>query len=320
MTTYSVLIPFVPRRPEQVLPYAALVQWTHARRLWQGQSLLVDPAQGFAFAAGAGFRVPTGIGVSLMPLHHPYTAAVQARSLALTTGQPVLAGFGPGAPAFQGHLLGAPYASPLTAVREYLGTVRGLLSGRPVATDGDYYSCHAALPPTPGAVVELGLGVLRPGMARLAGELADAAITWLTPAGYLRDTVVPALCEGAALAGRTARPTLTAIVPVALPVADRDPAEFALAGSGAHLQGAHYRDMLRRAGIDTTGADPALDAKALVAGGAFVSGELPVLVAQLQEFAAAGADEVVLNLTGVFAACGPQVAMDQLKRILAALA
>ena len=320
MTRYSVLIPFVPRRPEQVLPYAALVQWTHAQRLWQGQSLLVDPGQGFAHAAGSGFRVPTGIGVSLMPLQHPYAAALQARSLSLTTGQPVLAGFGPGAPAFQRHLLGAPYASPLTAVREYLGTVRGLLSGRTVATEGSYYSCHAALPPSPGARVEVGLGVLRPGMARLAGELADAAITWLTPATYLRDTVVPALREGAALAGRADGPSLTAIVPVALSVPDRDPAEFALAGNGAHLQGAHYRDMLRRAGIDTSGSDPAADAKALVAGGAFVSGELPDLVQQLREFGAAGADEVVLNLTGVFAACGPQPAMEQLKKILAALA
>ncbi|MFC1430139.1 LLM class flavin-dependent oxidoreductase [Streptacidiphilus sp. N1-3] len=319
MTTYSVLIPFVPRRPEQVLPYAALVQWTHAHRLWQGQSLLVDPYQGFAHAAGVGFRVPTGIGVSLMPLHHPYTAALQARSLSLTTGQPVLAGFGPGAPTFQRDLLGAPYASPLTAAREYLGTVRGLLTGRPVATEGSYYHCHAALPPSPGARVEVGLGVLRPGMARLAGELADTAITWLAPATYLRDTVVPALREGAERAGRKAAPTLTAVVPVALAVPDRDPAEFALAGSGAHLQGAHYRDMLRRAGIGTTGSDPAADAKALVAGGAFVSGELPSLVEQLAEFAAAGADEVVLNLTGVFAACGPQVAMEQLKKILAAL-
>jgi alkanesulfonate monooxygenase SsuD/methylene tetrahydromethanopterin reductase-like flavin-dependent oxidoreductase (luciferase family) len=319
MTTYSVLLPFVPRRPEQVLPYAALVQWTHAGRLWQGQSLLVEPHQGFAYAAGAGFRVPVGIGVTLMPLRHPYEAALQARSLSLATGQPVLAGFGPGARSLQRDLLGAPYASPLTAVREYLGAVRGLLSGRLVEMDGEYYPCRGALAPSPGAQVTLGLGVLRPGMARLAGEVADTAITWLTPANYLRDTVVPALRQGAELAGRKA-PSLTAIVPVALPLPDCDPAEIALAGSAAHLQGPHYRDMLRRAGIDTSGDDPAADAKALVAGGAFISGELPDLVHQLEAFGAAGVDEVVLNLTGVFTARGPQTAMDQLKRILAALA
>lgn len=95
MTAYSVLIPFLPRLPEQVLPYAALVHWTHAQRLWQGQSLMVEPHHGFVHAAGAGFRVPTGLGVTLMPLRHPYEAALQARSLALATGQPVVATSGP---------------------------------------------------------------------------------------------------------------------------------------------------------------------------------------------------------------------------------
>ncbi|WP_329196473.1 MULTISPECIES: LLM class flavin-dependent oxidoreductase [unclassified Streptomyces] len=319
MTAYSVLIPFLPRRPEQVLPYAALVHWTHAQRLWQGQSLMVEPHHGFVHAAGAGFRVPTGLGVTLMPLRHPYEAALQARSLALATGQPVVAGFGPGAPSLQQGLLGAPYRSPLTAAREYLTAVRGLLAGETVRMAGEYVSCDAALVPFPSPAVELGLGVLRPAMARLAGEVADVAITWLTPAAYLRDTVLPALREGAAKAGRPV-PRLTAMVPLALSRTGRAPAEVALASNAVHLGLPHYTDMLRRSGIEITGTDREADARALVEGRGFLSGDLAELVAQLREYEDAGVDEIVLNVTGVATLHGPQAATDELKTVLAALA
>ncbi|GAA4081213.1 MULTISPECIES: LLM class flavin-dependent oxidoreductase [Streptomyces] len=318
MTAYSVLIPFLPRRPEQVLPYAALVHWTEARRLWQGQALMIEPHQGFVYAAGAGFRVPVGLGVTLMPLRHPYEAALQARSLAMTTGQPVIAGFGPGGRQLQQSLRGTPYASPLTAAREYLTAVRGLLDGDAVDIKGDYVTCEAALSAFPAPPVEVGLGVLRPGMARLAGEVADRAITWLTPAAYLRDTVVPALREGAAAAGRPV-PRLTAMVPLALSRSDRPAAELALASNAAHLQGPHYIDMLRRSGVDVADGDPLAKARALVEGDAFLSGDMDELAAKLAAYEAAGVDEIVLNVTGVCNAYGPQVAMEELKKLLGAL-
>lgn len=44
----SVLVPFVPHRPEHIVPYAAYVQWSPAHRLWQGQATLVEPFQSFA--------------------------------------------------------------------------------------------------------------------------------------------------------------------------------------------------------------------------------------------------------------------------------
>ncbi|MEV7545219.1 LLM class flavin-dependent oxidoreductase [Streptomyces sp. NPDC089915] len=319
MTAHSVLIPFLPRRPEQILPYAGLVHWTHAERLWQGQSLMVEPHHGFVHAAGSGFRVPTGLGVTLMPLRHPYEAALQARSLALATGHPVVAGFGPGAPSLQKALLGAPYRSPLTAAREYLTAVRGLLAGEHVRLQGEYVTVDAQLAPFPSAPVELGLGVLRPAMARLAGEVADVAITWLTPASYLRDTVLPALREGAAKAGRPV-PRLTAIVPLALTRADRTPGEIAWASNSAHLRLPHYTDMLRKSGIGITGTDPEADARLAVEGGAFLSGDAEGLVARLREYEEAGVDEIVLNVTGVANLYGPQAATEELRAILSALA
>jgi alkanesulfonate monooxygenase SsuD/methylene tetrahydromethanopterin reductase-like flavin-dependent oxidoreductase (luciferase family) len=316
--TYSVLVPFTPRRPEQLLPYAALVAWTGARRLWQGQTLLVEPHQGFAYAAGAGFRVPAGLGVTLTGLRHPFEAALQARSLAMVTGHSVLAGFGPGARSFQ-EALGGRYRSPLTAVREYVSAVRELLGGGAVDHTGEYIRLHAQLPATPMPSVDIGLGVLRPGMARLAGEVADAAITWLTPAPYLAQTVVPALRAGADAAGRPL-PRLVAMVPMALQSPDRDPVRLAFASNAAHLRLPHYRDMLRRAGAHLPDADETTAAKALVACGAFLSGTPQRLAEQLHEFFAAGVDEVVLNVTGVHTLFGHQAAIAELKSILGEIA
>ncbi|WP_235558181.1 LLM class flavin-dependent oxidoreductase [Sphaerimonospora mesophila] len=313
------MVPFVAQRPEQVLQYAAMVQWTNAERLWQGQSMLVESHQQGAFAAGMGFRVPIGIGVSLMPLSHPYQAAVQARSLAMSTGHPVIAGFGPGPTVFQRSMLGRPYRSQLTAVREYVQIVRGLLDGDTVDVSGEYFCFQGGLYDFPAPRVDVGLGVLRPGMARLAGEVADVAITWLTPASYLRDVIVPALREGAAAAGRPV-PKVTAMVPLALRRADREAGEIALAGNAMHLKFPHYTDMLRRAGILIEGVDPAADARALVEGGAFLSGDLDGLVKRLRAYADADVDEIVLNVTGVLNLFGPQAALNEVKTILKAVA
>ncbi|MEV0393957.1 LLM class flavin-dependent oxidoreductase [Polymorphospora rubra] len=317
---FSILVPTVPRRPEQILPFAALTAWTPAARLWQGQSLLVEPYQGFAHAAGAGFRVPVGLGVALMGLRNPYEAAGQARSLATVTGHPVVAGFGPGAPVFQRAVLGRPYPSPLTACREYLTAVRQLLGGGVVEVAGEYVNMTAQLTPTPAPPVELGLGVLRPGMARLAGEVADVAITWLTPAAYLRSSVVPALRAGAEAANRP-MPRLTAIVPMALGRPDRTPVEIALASNAGHLQAPHYRDMLRRAGAGIGPDDSLEDAgKALVGCDGFLSGSPEQLAELVAEYADAGVDEIVINVTGVHALYGQQAALAELRTILAEVA
>lgn len=315
---YSVLVPFLPRRPEQVLPFAALVEWTGAARLWQGQSLLIEPFQTFSAVAGAGFRVPTGLGVTLMPLRHPFEAAHKVKSLAMATGKDVVAGFGPGAKTFQQSLLGAPYRSQLTAVREYMTVVRELLSGEPVDFDGEYYSCHAGMGPVMSPPVRLGLGVLRPGMARLAGEVADVAVTWLTPAAYLDGVVSPAMREGADAAGRPV-PRITAMVPVALERSDRDVSDFVLASNAAHMQAPHYLDMLGKAGIDFSELDPRAAARLMAESGAFLFGNIDQVVKRLDEYRQAGVDEIVLNLTGVCRIYGAKAAMDDVKQILAAV-
>ncbi|WP_315097817.1 LLM class flavin-dependent oxidoreductase [uncultured Cellulomonas sp.] len=318
MTT-SVQLPFVPRKVEQVVPFAALVENGPAQRLWQGHSMVVDALHGFAAAAGAGFRVPTGLGVGLLPFRHPLDAAHQVRSLALATGQPVVAGFGPAAPQTQAALRGEPYRSPLTACREYVEIVRGLLAGEHVERAGEYFTCDAQMVEVPAPPVEVGLGVLRAGMARLAGEVADVAITWLTPPDYLRDVLVPALTEGAAAAGRPA-PRVVAIVPVALGRDSHGPVDVLLAGNGPHLQAAHYADMLRRAGVAHDPSDLPLTARRVVESGVLLHGDVEDVAAGVARYRDAGVDEVVLNTTGVCRLVGARDALADCRALVDALA
>lgn len=315
MSDISILAPVAPLRAEQLLPYAALVQWTAARRLWQGQTLAVDPAVSFAAMAAGGFRVPCATGVTLMPMRHPVEAALQARTLAAVTGHPYVAGFGPGARSFQQSVLGRPYRSQLTATREYLTAVRSVLDGGGGSGPGEYVHCDTGLAALPAPPVEVGVGVLRSGMAGLAGEVADVAITWLTPAAHLRDELLPAVRAGADRAGRPA-PRIVAMVPIAIRRDDRELETVVLASNSAHLRLPHYVDMLGRAGIFIDPADPAGSARRLVDGGGFLYDDVDGLVKQVRGYVDAGVDEVVLNVSGVCQTEGAGAALRELETLV----
>lgn len=313
----SIMLPFIPRRFSSTHKFAALVSEGIAARLWQGQSLIAEPHHVAVDLAAAGIKIPIGIGVSLMPLRHPFEAALQARSAALALGADVIAGFGPAGRSFQQSLLGQPYASPLTATTEYARIVRGLLDGDVVDIEGEYFTMRGALPLAGTARVAVGLGVLRAGMARVAGATADAAITWLTPPAYLSDTIVPALDAGAD--GQRARPRLVSMVPIAVARQGISGPAVALSSNRPHLTLGHYQAMLRKAGMPVSANATEDDAAHLIDGGSFLYGDVEDIAAGIAGYAAVGVDELVLNVTGVMNTSGPQAALDDLRRVAEAV-
>ncbi|WP_328872390.1 LLM class flavin-dependent oxidoreductase [Streptomyces sp. NBC_00287] len=317
-TLTSIMYPVMPTDIGQVLPVARLLQRRGAGRLWAGQSLRLDTHQIFAALAGMGVRVPMGSGVTLAPLRHPYDAAVQARSVAALSGFPYVAGIGPATPDFQRALLGSAYRKPLTAMREYVTVMRGLLQGEVVRHEGEYHSLEAEMFALAAPEVEIGLGVLRPRMARMAGAVADVAVTWMTPAGYIGDSLLPALADGAAEAGRKA-PRVATVVHVAVARPGRDIRLAARAGAGAHLRADHYTDMLRRGGVEAYPDDPDAGADALVEAGVFVAGTPDEIAAELDRYRDSGVDEVVLNPAGVLNTEGLGAGVRDLQDILAAV-
>ena len=81
---------------------------------------------------------------------------------------------------------------------------------------GAFLTVHAMLPAgTTPPRTPLLISALRANAFRLAGEIADGAISWMCPISYLAQTARPALGSGAAAAGRST-PPLIAHVPVAM--------------------------------------------------------------------------------------------------------
>ncbi|GGF97900.1 hypothetical protein GCM10007304_09800 [Rhodococcoides trifolii] len=265
-------------------------------RVWFGQQSSVSVLGGVGYAAGRGHRVPVGSAVTLLPTTTPFASALELRSLAQLSGSTVSAYFSPGYPAIQHALDGRRWPSPLTATREFFAALRGLLAGADVSERGDYYSTTFTSPAEDvTSSVELGLGVLRPAMARLAGEIADGAVTWLSSPDYLSEVLVPALHDGADSAHRAA-PRVVATLHAGVGVDPADAVQVVRTGIGPHLSAPHYRDMLTRSGLQLDGPVTDADVRAVIDRRLFVVGDALDVAARAAELADAGADEVSVVL------------------------
>ncbi|RST21052.1 LLM class flavin-dependent oxidoreductase [Streptomyces sp. WAC04770] len=313
----SVYFPIQPDTLEPIVDFARFAQDMGVRRLWMGQSLRMETHLILSALAARVPGLPLGTGVALAPLRHPYQAAIEARTIAGLSGESYVAGFGPGAAEFQRMLMPEPYARPLGVMYDYAATLRRLLDGEQVVQEGEFSTVKGALLPAPAPPVEIGLGVLRPGMARTAGRVADVAITWLTPHSYIADTLRPALAEGAAKEGREP-PRVTTVVHVAVTRPARNPLRAVLTAVGPHLGSAHYTDMLRRSGLSADPKDPVQGARTLLDSGVFLTGTPDEIARQLRQHRASGVDEVVLNICGVYFTEGEKAAMRDLREVLEA--
>ncbi|MFB7620209.1 LLM class flavin-dependent oxidoreductase [Kitasatospora sp. NPDC056181] len=320
MSKISVMYPVMPTDIGDVLPYARIAESTSGRRLWLGQSLAIETHAVFAALAGMGLDLGYGTAVTLMPLRHPMTAAVNGRSIASLSGYPYVAGIGPGAAVFQKHTNGRPYDKPVTAARHYIRMMRTLADGGEARDpDGPWPTESLRLPSMDTPPVEIGLGVLREPMARLAGEGADRAITWLTPLGYIRERLAPAMEEAAAKAGRPT-PRIVSIVHCAVDRPQRDLQQVALKAVGAHLGSPHYSDMLNQAGIPVDPDDTPAAAKMIIEHNLFATGTPDEIAATIASYHDAGIDEVAISVCGLHLHEGRGAALRDLTAITAALA
>lgn len=113
-------------------------------------------------------------------------------------------GIGPTTAFLVERMYGRPYAKPLTNLREYLHTVRTLLRESSVKFEGEHVSLLWRI--NPKASVPVMASALQPKSYALCGELADGAISWMSPLTYLTQIALPALQRGAASAGREPPP------------------------------------------------------------------------------------------------------------------
>ena len=144
-----------------------------------------------------------GLGSGVVPIYprHPVAMAQEAMTLAELTGGRFRLGIGVSHRPSMTDALGLDMGRPLEVMREYVGVVRGALTGR-VRFEGRYHRVaweSASRPPAPPPLLLAGLSAP---MLELAGELADGVVLWLCAPAYIRNIAGPALTRGRARAGK----------------------------------------------------------------------------------------------------------------------
>ena len=207
-------------------------------------------ADALTMMAVAGAQMP-GIefGTAVVPTYprHPTALAAQAMTVQAVTGGRLTLGVGPSHREVIEDMFGLDYTKPARHMREYLTVLGGLLRGERVDFTGETMRVNARLNipgSTPPSVLVAALG---PVMLRVAGELADGTVTWMTGPETLARHTVPVLSKAAADAGRPA-PRVVASLPICLTTdlaaaRERAARQFAMYG-----QLPNYRAMLDREG------------------------------------------------------------------------
>ncbi|EIV93063.1 TIGR03564 family F420-dependent LLM class oxidoreductase [Frankia sp. QA3] len=235
----------------------------------------------------AGSRVPEialGTAVLPVPARHPLVLAGQALSVQAALGDRFTLGIGAGIGFMVDAMFGLATDRPARRMREYLTVLRPLLRSEEVTHRGEFWTAVGAVS-VPGAQAPpVLLAALGPAMLRVAGELADGTVTWMTGPRTLAEHVVPGITAAAAAAGRP-RPRIVAGVLVAV---TRDPA--AARAAVADRFGLAGRVPEYRAVLDREGAAGPADVA--------VVGDTAEVARQLVRYAEAGVTDLFVSPIG----------------------
>ena len=247
-----------------------------------------------SLTAAAAVTERVGLGTAVAPVYgrHPITLAAEAIAISDLAPGRMRLGIGNSHRPIIEDMYGIPMVKPLTYLREYLGILRGLLWDGKVDFQGEFFRVKSALPATVTPPrVPLPISALRRGAFVLAGEVADGAITWVTPIDYIVQTGIPALQEGADRAGRE-RPPVIAHVPVAVS-SDREAARNAFRKQfPVYPKLPFYAAMFADAGFPVTAEQEMSDA---LVDELAVSGDAAEVRDRLEAIRARGVDELLIS-------------------------
>ena len=165
-----------------------------------------DPLPIFAAAATRTERIRFGTCILTTMPRHPLDMARSAIVVEGLAPGRLRLGIGPSHEPMVRQMYNWPLERPLQHLREYVTILKTLFDTGAVDFHGERLDAVAALPaPTRTPVM---ISALRANSFKLAGEVADGAISWVSPIPYLRDVAVPAVRQAAAKAGRPAPPVV----------------------------------------------------------------------------------------------------------------
>lgn len=239
----------------------------------------------FAAVAVETERVKMGTAILHTWPRHPVIYAQEMLALDQLAPGRFRLGIGPTTEFYVTRLYGREYHKPLTNLREYLITLRTLLAEGQVEFEGEHVRSRGRISST--ADIPVMASALRPRSYALCGELADGAISWVSPLRYLVGTALPTMEAGAAKAGR-ARPPLVAHVPIAVGADASTARGRAREQLAMYARVPNYQGMFAAAGYDVTDgySDELLD-------DLVVFGSEEEVAAGLHRWRDAGVDEVL---------------------------
>ena len=215
--------------------------------IWASQALGWDALIALTTVGTHLPRPRLGTAVVPIPQRHPLVLAAQALSVQAATGNRLTLGIGAGIAALTRHLYGHVADRPARRVREYLDVLLPLLRGESVDHRGETLVATGAVA-VPGAEPPSTLlAALGPAMLRVAGELTDGTVTWMTGVRTLADHIVPTIGRHHPNP-RVVAGLLTCVTDDETGTRQRISEQFAIAG-----QVAEYRAVLDREGAANPG-------------------------------------------------------------------
>jgi alkanesulfonate monooxygenase SsuD/methylene tetrahydromethanopterin reductase-like flavin-dependent oxidoreductase (luciferase family) len=189
--------------PERLPGLSRLAEDLGYGELWFAEDYFFTGGISAAAAAlAATERIPVGLGVVSAMVRHPALLAMEIATLDRTFPGRLRPGVGTGVPAWM-RQMGVNPSSPLTALRECVGTLRRLLDGEEVSLDGRLFKLdEVKLTYPPERRVPLHMGVLGPKMLRLSGEIADGNVLSVLVGPQYVSWARERIAEGSAAAGR----------------------------------------------------------------------------------------------------------------------
>ncbi|TPX01426.1 LLM class flavin-dependent oxidoreductase [Schumannella luteola] len=301
----SITVPGQINEAGAVRSTVSLVNKSPAARLWIGQSFLLDGMQTLAYVAGTGASCPVGVGVSLAAMRSPYESALQVRTLAALSGQPVSAGFGAAQPGFVRAVSGEEWSAPGQALLDYAAAVKDAFDPSAQPRDSARFTSPALPPLADAPAIEVGVGAVRPWLFSRGLQQADFVATWLAPSHYVATQLEQTSAS---------RARLVCIAPLAVSRIGRSIMVIAREAVGHHIRQPHYAEMLSHSGLLRESEESTV--KSLLDSGTVLNGHLASVIDQLRTLETAGVDEVVLDATAVRSLRSHDEALDDYEAVL----
>lgn len=177
---------------------------TSLDEIWFPEITFGDAFVPAAAAAIETSRIRLATGVVGIWSRSPVAMALTAASLSQLCPSRMILGLGVQARQYVEDWHGSVYRKIVTAMREYVTIVRGILAGERVSLDGEIFrvkNFQLQIPP-PDPPIPIYVAAVGPKMAQLAGEIADGILGYFYSVPYVRNVILPSLETGARKAGR----------------------------------------------------------------------------------------------------------------------